>query len=57
MFNADTWPEVKARAEGPARKYLDELLSKCDRMTDNPVAEGMGAHVRKDEKQRITIPP
>ena len=51
MFNADIWPEVKARAEGPARKYLDELLSKCDRMTDNPVAEGMGAHVRKDEKQ------
>ena len=31
FFNADTWPQVKARAEGPARAERDALLNRCDR--------------------------
>ena len=42
FFNADTWPAVKARAYGPAKEYLDELLSTVDALTDNPVAENTG---------------
>ena len=47
FFNADTWPEVLARANGPARSYRDALLKECDAMTDNPVCENTGPVVRK----------
>ena len=42
FFNSETWPEVQARAEGPAREYLARLLKDCDKMTDNPVCKNTG---------------
>ncbi|MBQ9548411.1 MAG: hypothetical protein IJV01_04535 [Bacteroidales bacterium] len=51
FFNADTWPQVKARAEGPAKACLDQLLAACDKMTDNPVCTGTGPVNRKAGKQ------
>lgn len=51
FFNADTWPQVKARAEGPAKAYLEDLLAACDKMTDNPVCTGTGPITRKAGKQ------
>lgn len=51
MFNADTWPTVKARAEGPAKSQLAKLLKECDKMTDNPVCTGVEAIERKAGRQ------
>ena len=50
FFNSDTWPEVLARAEGPARGYRDALLKECDKMTDNPVCGYTGPVVRMPKK-------
>lgn len=66
FFNADTWPAVKARAEGPAKADLAKLLRKCDRYPSDPVCSGMGPVVFGEVKtasgtHRITaatpIPP
>ena len=40
FFNADTWPQVKARAEGPARAERDALLKRCDSYPENPKCSG-----------------
>lgn len=40
FFNAETWPVVKARAEGPARAARDALLARCDGYPDTPVCSG-----------------
>ena len=41
FFNSDTWPAVKAAAEGPARTYRDALIRRCDGYPDDPVCSGM----------------
>ena len=43
FFNAETWPQVKARAEGPARSELDALLKRCDRYPEDPKCSGTEA--------------
>ncbi|MBQ9429938.1 MAG: heparinase II/III family protein [Kiritimatiellae bacterium] len=40
FFNAETWPAVKARAEGPARAARDNLLKRADDYPDDPVCSG-----------------
>ena len=40
FFNAETWPAVKARAEGPARAARDNLLKRADAYPDDPVCSG-----------------
>ena len=40
FFNAETWPAVKARAEGAARDDLARLLRRCDKYPANPVCSG-----------------
>lgn len=51
FFNSDTWPQVKARAEGQAREYLEALLSTVNGLTDNPVAENTGPLNIKEGRQ------
>jgi len=43
FFNAETWPQVKARAEGPARAGRDALLKRCDSYPDDPKCSGTEA--------------
>ena len=50
FFNADTWPAVRARAEGPARAARDALLRRCDRYPENPVCSGFDPVVFRDVK-------
>ena len=40
FFNGETWPAVKARALGAARRDLDRLLAVCDGYPDSPVCSG-----------------
>ena len=40
FFNAETWPAVKTRAEGPARAARDNLLKRADGYPDTPVCSG-----------------
>lgn len=40
FFNRDTWPQVKARAEGPAARARARLLARCDAYPTNPVCGG-----------------
>jgi len=40
FFNADTWPAVKARAEGPAKAACDALIARCDKYPDEPKCSG-----------------
>ena len=54
FFNKDTWPAVKARAEGPAREARDALLKRCNRYPDNPVCTGTG--MPKD-RPGLTVDP
>jgi hypothetical protein len=42
FFNAETWPQVKARAEGPARAARDALLKRCDKYPEKPVCSDYG---------------
>ena len=42
FFNAETWPRVKARAEGPARAARDTLLKRCDKYPEKPVCSDYG---------------
>lgn len=52
FFNAETWPEIKAKAFGEKKEYLDRLLESVDRMPDNPVASNVEMPAIKDR----TIP-
>ena len=51
FFNAETWPELKARAEGPAAAHLKKLLSDVEALPENPVPSGTEAVTRKAGKQ------
>ncbi len=44
FFNAETWPEIKARAKSSpeVRNYLDRLLSECDGYPDRPTCRDFG---------------
>ena len=42
FFNAETWPAVKARAEGPAAAELKALLARARAYPENPVCSGTG---------------
>ena len=48
FFNAETWPEIKAKAFGEKKEYLDRLLESVDRMPDNPVASNVEMPAIKD---------
>ena len=50
FFNAQTWPQVKARAEGPARAERDALLNRCDGYPDDPVSSGFDPVVFREVK-------
>ena len=50
FFNAETWPQVKARAEGPARAARDALLKRCDKYPDDPVCSGFVPVVFREVK-------
>ena len=50
FFNAETWPAVKARAEGPARAARDALIARCDKYPDRPVCSGTEPVGRKTVK-------
>ena len=54
FFNKDTWPAVKARAEGPAQAARDALLKRCDSYPDNPVCTGTGA---PKDRPGLTVDP
>ena len=40
FFNAETWPAMKARAEGPAAAELKALLARARSYPENPVCAG-----------------
>jgi len=40
FFNRETWPAVKAAAEGPARGYRDALIKRCAAYPENPTCSG-----------------
>lgn len=40
FFNVETWPTVKARAEGAAKDDLARLLRRCDKYPADPVCSG-----------------
>ncbi|MBQ4286977.1 MAG: hypothetical protein II770_03005, partial [Bacteroidales bacterium] len=42
FFNADTWKEIAARADGPAAPAKAALLKAVDALPDNPVASNTG---------------
>ena len=50
FFNAETWPQVKARAEGPARAERDALVRRCDGYPEDPVCSDFGPVVFRDVK-------
>ena len=50
FFNAETWPAVKARAEGPARAARDALIKRCDRYPADPVCSGFDPVVFREVK-------
>ena len=52
FFNAETWPEIKAKAFAEKKEYLDALLASVDKMPDNPVASNVEMPAIKDR----TIP-
>lgn len=43
FFNSDTWPSIKAYADGAAKSELTELLRRCDTFPTNPVCSGTEA--------------
>lgn len=43
FFNSDTWPSIKAYAEGAAKGELANLLARCDAFPTNPVCSGTQA--------------
>ena len=50
FFNAETWPQVKARAEGSARAARDALVQRCDRYPADPVCTGFDPVVFREVK-------
>lgn len=52
FFNAETWPEIKAKAFAEKKEYLDALLASVDKMPENPVA----GNVEMPEIKDRTIP-
>lgn len=50
FFNAETWPQVKARAECPARAERDALVRRCDGYPEDPVCSDFGPVVFRDVK-------
>ena len=50
FFNAETWPAVKARAEGSASAVRKALLKRCDKYPDNPVCADYGPVVFREVK-------
>ncbi len=42
FFNADTWPEVRARAEGAEREWYDAQLERVDRLRDEVLGNAEG---------------
>ena len=50
FFNAETWPQVKARAEGPARAARDALVKRCDGYPADPVCSGFDPVVFREVK-------
>ena len=50
FFNAETWPQVKARAEGPARAARDALIKRCDGYPADPVCSGFDPVVFREVK-------
>ena len=61
FFNAETWPQVKARAEGPARAARDALLKRCDGYPADPKCSGTEAVTLpaefKNAASSMPIPP
>ena len=52
FFNAETWPAVKARAEGPARAARDALIKRCDGYPADPVCSGFDPVVFREPPPR-----
>ena len=50
FFNAETWPKVKACAEGPASEARAALLKRCDKYPDHPVCSDYGPVVFREVK-------
>ena len=50
FFNAETWPAVKARAEGPAKAARDALIKRCNRYPEDPVCSGFDPVVFREVK-------
>ena len=50
FFNSDTWPQIKANAQGEAKPYLDSLLKKVESYPSNPKCSGMGPVVFREVK-------
>ena len=50
FFNAETWQQVKARAEGPAKAARDALLKRCDKYPEDPVCSGFDPVVFREVK-------
>ncbi len=50
FFNSDTWPQIKAKAQGDAKPYLDSLLKKVESYPSNPKCSGMGPVVFREVK-------
>ncbi len=49
FFNAETWPEVRARALGPARKQYDAMKRRVDGYPDDPKGDSGGPPFEKRE--------
>ncbi len=43
FFNADTWPEVRERAEGVEREWYDAQLARVNRLRDEILGDAEGA--------------
>ena len=54
FFNSETWPQIKERAYGERRGYLDKLLDEVNQMTDDPVAENYGPILVQNRSLPIT---
>jgi len=51
FFNSDTWPQVKARALGPAKEYYDRVKRRVDKYPDDP----KGPDVQPVSEHPVTI--
>ena len=53
FFNSETWPQIKERAYGEKREYLDKLIEEVNQMTDDPVAANYGPIPEQDRSLPI----